>query len=134
MTDTVILAEVMQPLWSLGAAIVGGVGTGVILYRALKDKLIDDLTGIFARQSKVDALQERHLALEHRTEAIDVRASDNRDSVIQLREQWRPWVKIMERIDVRLDEHEKLHARTAAILDQIEKRLDRQDDRMERKE
>lgn len=105
-------------------------------YRALKDKLIVDLSTVFARQSQ---LREANLAIEQ-MKTIAISANDlgaqNTDAIIRLQETvpltHKQITRSLDRIDERLNQMDhnnmamqKEIAVTVTILAKLEERVDR---------
>lgn len=114
----------------LGGLIGGGAFAG-LFYRALKDRLIEDLSKIFARRSEVNDLGGKVTASVSMATMAKDRADANADSIIRLQSseehRWAPMAKALDRLSRRLDESEKRAERHTALLDEITRRMDRHD-------
>ena len=114
--------------WFLSSLLGGGI-VGTIGYLALKDKLIRDLKPIFAKRSDLNALGSRVNAAVDMISSTRDRADGNADNIIRLQQadelRWKPFAQVLERIENRLDKHEQVITRTVALLDSLEKRVDR---------
>ena len=120
-------------IWEiLIAALVGGlVGGGAISavgYRALKDRLVSDLKEIFARRDELDNVGSRVNGLVTvATMAKDV-GDANSDAIIRLQEgekyRWEPVLRMLEKMEQRLNAHENAITKATTILDTISRRLD----------
>lgn len=133
--------------WLLSSLTGGGI-VGVIGYLALKDKLTRDLIPIFAKRSEVfgsngspifaevsdlDAVGGKVTGAISMASMAKDRADANADAIIRLQEgekhRWEPVLSALERINTRLDAGEKRDERHATMLDQLERRMDRDNDR-----
>jgi hypothetical protein len=126
----------------LVAAILGGlIGGGAIaglFYRALKDRLREDLTEAFATREEMNGLGGRVTGATSLATMAKSTADANSDRLTRLEaqgtEQASALSHTLSRIDKRLDDYEGWQrtmqsevTRTVALLSAIEKRMDRHD-------
>lgn len=128
----------MQPVtWeAVVAALIGGVlGGGSIAaigYRALKDRLAGDLertfVRVFASRDDVNALGGRVNGLVTVATMAKDTSDANSDAIIRLQEgekyRWEPMLRLLEKMEARLNSHEQQITKTTTILDAITRRLD----------
>lgn len=129
-----------QVLLLVASAVAGGLISGgtisAIGYRALKDKLVMDLSTVFPRKSELNRLEQT--VEQMRTVAMSANdlSAQNADTLIRLQEAERiTRERIMDtlnRLDQRMTLSERDSAklqneitRTVTLLDSLEKRMDR---------
>lgn len=131
-----LAAIVLMLLSALLGGVVGGGSVAAVSYRALKDKLIGDLSTVFAR---VSALRETTLKVDQmQTIAMNAQdlAAQNTEAITRLQESDRHWGALvkdsLDRLNTRLDDYARDHrdlqtqvTRTVALLDGLEQRFTR---------
>ena len=135
-----IVTDITVPGWAiwligvvvaLFSALISSTVTSGVLYRAAKDKIIVDLKEIFARRSELNEVGAKVNALAEESAVTTNRSVANREDVLRLQEQWRPFFTQMQltlqRFEEILNNHSNLHTKTATLLDEIQRRLDRQE-------
>lgn len=130
----------MNPLEMLLSAALGGLVAGGaiagLFYRALKDRLIVDLKEVFARRSDLDGVGSRVNALE----SVAIMAKDTADAatdrIIRIEENGQALAsrlaetltrleRQLRDMDMRHRQAQKELDRTVALLDAMDKRMDR---------
>jgi hypothetical protein len=123
----------------VGATVGGMIGGGAIAalaYRALKDKLIGDLERVFARASRMDSLERQFCQLQTVTMSATEAGTQNATAILRLQEhdvhdssRLRDMLERIERwlddLDNRQRASEGQLGRMCAVLDSLEKRIDR---------
>src|SRR5688572_17596906 len=123
---------------AIAGGLIGGGAIAGVFYRALKDRLRDDLSKTFASIHDVNGVGSRLNALETVTIMARDNADQNSDSLIRLDEGMqadrRMLTETLTRINVKLDEMDRAQRadrrdldRTVALLDALEKRVDRRE-------
>ena len=129
-------AFVERIIIAIAGGLIGGGAIAGVFYRALKDRLREDLAKTFASIGDLNGVGSRLNALETVTIMARDNADANSDLIIRLDEgvqaDRRMLTETLTRINLKLDQMDRAQRedrrdldRTVALLDALEKRIDR---------